>query len=229
MITIAINDMDELKAQTLACLIDTVEDFTLVCQPETIDGKRIPAKDSGKPIDVLLHKFDERRPDCELAMLEELQATKQFAHVLALLDSEDPLLRKRLLELGNISIAHSCLRKNELVALIRSSAAGYTSAPRQTTLSRSLGKLSFEENAMVRLACKGYSRKELANEMALSESSIKRSISHILSITGYETLGKLAIAAIGAKAVNPYLEMKYESSTAKPHEQGIRYYHACGR
>lgn len=208
MILISISEMDELRYQALVSLINSENDFCLLNSENKKKGKPHPHIDvtkNKKPQHVHICMFDEEEPNKALKMLERIIENEATVGILVLLDSNDPQLKNRIMKLGNASIARTNARKSEFVALVRASAAGYTSSPPETELSKSIGSLSPEENKIVRLACKGLSRKELAAELALSESSIKRSISHILATTGYLALNKLALDAISEKAINPHL------------------------
>lgn len=232
MIYITISEMGELFCQALCSLIDSQSDFSLL--NEEHENKRraqLSKREAQSNTTSLVHicKFNEDKPDEALQTLEQTIENKHPKGTLVLLDSNDLQLRNRIMKLGSTSIARTDAKKNELVALIRASAAGYTSSPPETALAKAIGALTPQENTIARLACRGYSRKELAAELALSESSIKRSVSRILATTGYATVNKLALDAISEKAVNPHLNIERASLIAEPHERDIRYYHACDR
>ena len=230
MILITIDEMDELRYQALKSLINSEKDFCLLNDKKEHSDTTFPLDYEAAHNDtqhVHICKLNEEKPNEALEMLEQSIEREFPAGTLVLLDSDDPQLKNRIMRLGNTGIARTCARKSELVALIRACAAGYTSSPPETELSKAIRSLTPEEDMIVRLACKGLSRKELAAELALSESSIKRSISRILATTGYLTLNKLALDAISEKAINPHLLMERQWPSAELRERDIRYYHAC--
>ena len=58
----------------------------------------------------------------------------------------------------------------------------------------------------MRLACEGKSRREIAAELFMSEGTIKRRISEILSKTGYDNIMRLAVHAVAEGSIVPNME-----------------------
>jgi len=59
------------------------------------------------------------------------------------------------------------------------------------------------ELAIIRLVCKGKSRTEIVNELAMSEAVVKRIISGILEKTGFDNIMKFAIYAVSRGLIVP--------------------------
>jgi DNA-binding NarL/FixJ family response regulator len=97
--------------------------------------------------------------------------------------------------------AHSFTGKemgnDHLLYVIRKTMEGHsiysTSAARMSFNS----KFTEKELAVIRLVCKRHSRKEIASNMGTSESSVKQYITSILDKTGFDSISKFAIYAIG--------------------------------
>ena len=62
------------------------------------------------------------------------------------------------------------------------------------------------ELSILRLACEGKSRREIAAELFMSEGTIKRRISEILSKTGYDNIMRLAVHAVTEGSIVPNME-----------------------
>ena len=62
------------------------------------------------------------------------------------------------------------------------------------------------ELSIVRLACEGKSRREIAAELFMSEGTIKRRISEILNKTGYDNIMRLAVRAVTEGSIVPNME-----------------------
>ena len=62
------------------------------------------------------------------------------------------------------------------------------------------------ELSILRLACEGKSRREIAGELFMSEGTVKRRISEILSKTGYDNIMRLAVHAVTEGSIVPNME-----------------------
>lgn len=62
------------------------------------------------------------------------------------------------------------------------------------------------ELSILRLACEGKSRREIAAELFMSEGTIKRRISEILNKTGYDNIMRLAVRAVTEGSIVPNME-----------------------
>ena len=62
------------------------------------------------------------------------------------------------------------------------------------------------EVSILRLACEGKSRREIAAELFMSEGTVKRRISEILNKTGYDNIMRLAVHAVTEGSIVPNME-----------------------
>lgn len=98
---------------------------------------------------------------------------------------------------GADSFLYKNVHSETLLTTIRSTMEGYGTFPRETP--RVLpGQLTFTdaEITLLKLVCKGKSRKEMAKELMMSEGSVKASITNILNKTGHDSIMKFAIFAM---------------------------------
>ena len=103
---------------------------------------------------------------------------------------------------------HSFVYKNigteELVSIIRSTFKGYSIYPNEVKSVFSVAaKLTQTEIDILRLVCEAKSRKEVAAELFMSESTVKRHITEILAKTGYDSILKLAVHAVSQGLIVP--------------------------
>jgi len=97
--------------------------------------------------------------------------------------------------------AHSFIDKNmgndHLFHVIRNTMKGYSiySSP-QNHLPLN-ARFTEKEIAVIRLVCQGMARDEMAKNLSVSESMIKQHITSILDKTGFDSISKFAIYAVG--------------------------------
>ncbi len=107
---------------------------------------------------------------------------------------------------GVDSFLYKNVKGETLLATIESTMQGYAIFP-QKTVSTLPGSLSFTETEknVLRLVCEAKSRKEIAKELAMSEGSVKAVVTDILNKTGYDSIMKFAVYAVGQGYINPNL------------------------
>lgn len=90
-----------------------------------------------------------------------------------------------------------------MASIIKNTMNGYYIYPSQTVAPLlNNAQLTQKEIEILRLICEAKSRKEIAETLFLSESTIKSYISTILQKTGYESISKLAIFALSNGYIN---------------------------
>lgn len=101
------------------------------------------------------------------------------------------------------SFVYKNMGTKELLSVIRSTAQGQSVYPATKKDEIFPIKFSDDEMDILRLVCEAKSRKEIANELFLSEGTVKRRISEILAKTGYDSILKLAVHAVGNGYILP--------------------------
>lgn len=109
-------------------------------------------------------------------------------------------------EAGVDSFVYKNVGIDELFAVMRSTLAGYCTFP--AAREHFFGYSSPRRCRAIdlRLACEGKSRREIAAELFMSEGTIKRRISEILSKTGYDNIMRLAVHAVTEGSIVPNME-----------------------
>ena len=110
------------------------------------------------------------------------------------------------IEAGADGFVYKDISTTDLLTIIRSTMAGYSTFPSERTGDLSDSGLTQEEVRIVRLFCEAKSRREIAQELCLSEGTVKRRISEILAKTGYDSILHLAVDAISKGYIVPRLE-----------------------
>lgn len=103
--------------------------------------------------------------------------------------------------------AHSFIDKemgnDHLFHVIRTTMKGYSIySDRSDRLPFSV-RFTEKELAVVRLVCQGMARNEIAKNLGVSESMVKQHITSILDKTGFDSISKFAIYAVGHGFVAP--------------------------
>lgn len=68
---------------------------------------------------------------------------------------------------------------------------------------------------ILRLVCEAKSRKEVAAELYMSESTVKRYISEILAKTGYDSILRLAVHAVSQGLIIPRRTQELSNEDSK--------------
>lgn len=106
-------------------------------------------------------------------------------------------------EAGAESFIYKNVGTQELLDVLRSTIQGKSTYPSQNEAEAGFVHLSDDELAILRLVCETKSRKEIAQELYMSEGTVKRRISEILAKTGYDSILKLAVHAVSNGYVVP--------------------------
>jgi len=104
---------------------------------------------------------------------------------------------------------HSFIQKNmdreHLLYVIRSTIKGTGIYP-GPEFSPFASKFTEKEIEIIRMVCQGMDRDEMAKKLDISESTIKHHITTILNKTGFDSISKFAIYAVGQGLVAPDIQ-----------------------
>jgi len=97
--------------------------------------------------------------------------------------------------------AHSFMDKgmgnDHLFHVIRNTMKGYSIYSSFSDRMPFAARFTEREIAVIRLVCRGMAREEMAAKLGVSESTIKQYITSILDKTGFDSISKFAIYAVG--------------------------------
>jgi len=106
--------------------------------------------------------------------------------------------------------AHSYINKNSgnehLFYVIRSTMKGIGIYPGPADSSPFAERFTEKEIAVIRLVCQGKTRNEIIKALDISESTIKPIITSVLDKTGFDSISKFAIYAVGRGLIVPEKE-----------------------
>ena len=109
------------------------------------------------------------------------------------------------------SFVYKNVGTNDLLGIIRSTMEGYSTFPRaQQSIFSDAAALTDVEVDILRLVCETKTRKEIAQELFLSEGTVKRHISEILAKTGYDNILRLAVHAVSSGLIVPKMRDEQE-------------------
>ena len=109
---------------------------------------------------------------------------------------------ERAKQSGADSFVYKNVSTEELANVIRSTYGGYNVFPAQSRQD-AVSDLTKQELTVLRYFCQGLDRKEIADKMCLSESSVKTHISNMLSKTGFNSISRLAIYVVSSGLIVP--------------------------
>jgi len=108
--------------------------------------------------------------------------------------------------------AHSFIDKDmgneHLFHVIRNTMKGYSIYSSLADRMPFAAKFTEKEIAVIRLVCQGMARNEMEKSLGVSESMIKQHITSILDKTGFDSISKFAIYAVGEGLIVPELPVR---------------------
>ncbi|MCL2007968.1 MAG: response regulator transcription factor [Treponema sp.] len=104
---------------------------------------------------------------------------------------------------GAHSFVYKEMDNEHLFHVIRTTMKGYSIYSGSSDHMPFAASFTEKEIAVIRLVCKGMARDEIAKKMNVSESMIKQYITSILDKTGFDSISKFAIYAVGQGLVAP--------------------------
>lgn len=204
MIRVVLIEDQTMLRESLAFAIDAQEDMqtvaTLANAADALDAAKEHAPD--------LMLMDVCTEDDASGIAAAAQVKREMPEVRVVIMTGIPEIT--FIEQAHAAGADSFVYKNvgttELLSIIRSTMEGYSTFPAAQLGDETLEELDEEEIEILRLVCENKSRKEIANELFLSEGTVKRRISGILSKTGYDSIMKLAVHAVSDGYIVPKLK-----------------------
>jgi DNA-binding NarL/FixJ family response regulator len=187
MVRIALCDDQALVLRGLSSLLS---DLGVEIALETADAEHLLAALPQRPVDLIVS--DIRMPGLGgLGLLRELRARGDATPVILLTTFDDPNLMMQAVEAGAQGFLLKDASPEDLKAAILRVAAGETllqpvslgpvrAAWADATASNSALRLTERERSILRLVAGGYSNKEIARSLHLSEGTVKNYMSELL-------------------------------------------------
>ena len=103
--------------------------------------------------------------------------------------------------------AHSFIKKDmdkdHLLYIIRSTMKGYSTYSVPMDGQPFAGKFTEREIELIRMICQGLERDVIAKKLKISEITLKKDITSILDKTGFDSIAKFAVYAVGQGYIAP--------------------------
>ena len=206
---LALADDQALVRSGLRALLDGFEQLQVVV--EASDGAALLLALEGTPVDVVLS--DIRMPGMDgFALLDALRASGRATPVILLTTFDEPELSLRAAAAGALGLLLKDASPEDLLEAITRVAAGETLlAPVSTDPVRAryayreqsapTDTFSEREVAILRLLAGGYSNKEVAKAVFLSEGTVKNYVSDILDKLGTRDRTRAVLKAITLRII----------------------------
>ena len=202
MIRIVLAEDQAILRESLACTINLQEDMTVV--------KAVPnaaaAFEALLKIDADLALLDvcDEHGSTGITVAKQILATNPDIKVVIMTGLPEISFIKEAKAAGAHSFVYKNVGTEELLGVLRSTMKGYVTFPNEPSGVASYAEmLTPTEIDILRLVCEAKTRKEVAAELYMSESSVKRYISEILAKTGYDSILRLAVHAVSQGLIVP--------------------------
>jgi DNA-binding NarL/FixJ family response regulator len=201
MISIVIVEDQTILRDSLAAFINEQADMEVVRQLGCADDAPGAARATGCDLVLLDVYTEEGASGIEAArkIKQELPNTR----CVIMTGMPEITLLDQARDAGVDSFVYKNVASSELLSVLRSTAEGYSIYPSARADDSGLSLLTDEEIEILRLVCESKSRREIAAELYLSEGTVKRRISEILATTGFDSIMKLAVHAVGTGLIVP--------------------------
>lgn len=203
MIKILIVEDQKIVRESLVEVFNADEDFTVVSQ--TGDAQEAPALCRQVKPDVVLMDICTENNSSGLDAAKFIKETYSDIKVVLMTGMPEVTFIERARNAGVDSFLYKNISLSEMIMLVKGTLSGYSTYPNdnKNEFSKNIHDLTDREMDILMLICEGKTRKEIAEELNLSESSIKSYTSTLLSKTGFTSTSKLAIYAISKGYINP--------------------------
>lgn len=179
---------------SLAAAIDAEADFTVV--DKLTDAALIHGSVRSHPPDLVLMDVVTENSS-GLKESARLKAQYPNIKIVVFTAMPDAAFVEEARAAGVDSFTYKNVSTADLLSILRATLQGASNFPESTARpSFGANELNKREMQVLRLVCAGYSRKEIANQMFLSENTVKSYISQLLAKSGFTSVARLALWAV---------------------------------
>ena len=204
MIRIVLVEDQAMLRESLAIAIDSQDDMEIVA---TL-GKATDAEEAAETLspDLILMDVCTEEDASGISAAAVIKRSFPDIRIVVMTGIPEITFIEQARAAGAVSFVYKNVSTAELLSIIRSTMEGYSTFPAAQLGDETLETLDDEEIQILRLVCENKSRREIANELFLSEGTVKRRISTILAKTGYDSIMKLAVHAVSDGYIVPKLK-----------------------
>jgi len=192
--------------QTMLCdllehLIGTQNDMEVVGR--TDDAAKVPALCKKLSPDIVLMDIVTKNNSSGIRYTSEIRKKFPDIKIVILTGFPEITFAEEAKKAGAHSYINKHAEKDHLLYVIRSTMKGDGIYPGPNNESPFVNKFSEREITIVRFVCQGLDRDEMAKKLEISVSMINQHITSILNKTGFDSISKFAIYAVGQGLVVP--------------------------
>ena len=187
---------------SLSAAIDQENDFQVVAK--LTDAADVDAACYRLHPDLVLMDVCTEHGSCGIDAARNIVSNHPNVKIVIMTAMPDLSFISRARDAGAHSFVYKNLSTAELIGVLRSAIEGYSTFPTEPTMPLlGANRLTERELRILRLVCSGHSRAEIAEQLSLSENTIKANISSVLTKTGFSSIAKLALYAISSGFIVP--------------------------
>lgn len=201
MIRIILIEDQQILLDSLADSLSLAEDIEIVAK--STRGQEIMELCQFYKPDLVL--MDICNDEGQVGIIETQKLKEKFPEVKVILMTAMPDMSfvNAAKEAGADSFVYKNVSRDELLKSIHSTMHDYHTFPEEEEGNTVDLDLTEREMDILRLVCKGLSRKEISESLFLSENTVRNNINRILTKTGYSSIAQLAIFAVSKGYIVP--------------------------
>ncbi len=187
--------------ESLARTIEIETDFKVVAT-STCANDAFELVKNYEPDLLIMDIFTENRSN-GLSVAVELKKIHPMLKIIIMTSITDPTYLKTAKEANIDSFIYKNIGTKDFVTVVKNTLSEYTTYPRSSH-NLEFGDYVFDDDEyeILRKICIGKSRKEISEDLHLSESTVKKQISKILDKTDFNNVSKLAIYLLTNKLIS---------------------------
>lgn len=201
MIRIIVVEDQQILLDSLSDSLDMAEDIEVVAK--TIDAAEILELCEYYKPDLVLMDICNDDGHSGINQTVKLKEKMPKIKVILMTAMPDFAFVKDAKEAGADSFVYKNVSRDELLQSIRNTMQNYQSFPTEVSSPATELDLTEREIDILRLVCKGLTRKEIADTLFLSDNTVRNNINRILSKTHYDSIAQLAIFAVSKGYIVP--------------------------
>lgn len=168
------------------------------------DANRAMGAMTGAEVDLVLMDICTERGNSGLVAAQGIKEKFPSCRIVLMTGTHDVSHMGHAQQIGVDGFIYKDAGLGDLLATLRFAHEGYTVFPaKEGHPNASIMSFSRDEVRLLRLICEGCSRKQLAEELCVSQGTVKRRVGELLAKTGYENVFKLAVVAIAKGYIDP--------------------------
>lgn len=160
-----------------------------------------------KDIDIILMDVCTENDSNGLIAAQKVKENYPDVRIVIMTGMPEVSFVKQAREIGVESFIYKNVSMSHLINVLKSTLDGYSTYPTKSQSPFAAApELDENELAIMRLVCEGKQRNEIAEELHVSDGTIKRRITGILAKTGYDSILRLAIHMVTKGYIVPNIK-----------------------